>query len=185
VAGRAGAAGAVSAGSTNTPAASPGAARAATPRPGVPGESPRAGLPICRQEDEKRTPGTPAPCLSLDPQRQIQDNLAYLQRAKPRAEDAAALAGAAADLRQVFEALRARGVYDRASASQPVTDRPSLNRARVEPPDHLKLTTGGATVVVVLEHGSACLIGEHGPTESKVSVVGRTLDGGCEALYGH
>jgi hypothetical protein len=115
----------------------------------------------------------------------MQQNLAYLQRRNPSPTDAAALGPAAAALQRVFSGLRARGQYDVDSAQKAVAAEPTLRSARVHPALNEKLPTVDARVVVVLEHSTACLIGAHGPSASPVAVVGLTLDGGCEAIYGH
>jgi hypothetical protein len=128
---------------------------------------------------------TPGPCISVDPNLQMQSNSRYLQRRDPTPADAAAVGPAAVDLQRVFEDLRARGLYDKTSVQRAIAAYSPLDGALVHPPQSENLFTVGARVVVVLEHGSACLIGEHGPTASVVNVVGHTLDGGCEALYGH
>lgn len=128
---------------------------------------------------------TPGPCISINPEQQIQDNLRYLQRMQPGAVDVVALQAASVDLKQAFAGLRSRGLYDVASARQAVGGYPSLRQASVHPPLNERLSTRDATVVLVLEHGSGCLIGEHGPTASVVNIVGHTMDGACEAVYGH
>lgn len=115
----------------------------------------------------------------------MRDNLRYLQRLKPKASDVAALHPAAADLQQAFGDLRSRGLYDVASVKQAIAGYQPLRQAAVHAPLHDKLSIPNVTVVVALEHGSACLIGEHGPTTSAVNVLGHTLDGACEAIYGH
>jgi hypothetical protein len=128
-------------------------------------------------------PGPPGP---VGTQHQISDNLAYLQRRDPRPADVAALRPAAGDLDRALQDLRARNLSDDASARQALQAYPTLDGARVHPPPASeKLFDRNTTVVVVLERGSACLIGELGPADESVHLVGRTLDGGCEALYGH
>jgi hypothetical protein len=118
-------------------------------------------------------------------QQQIKDNGAPQQRRDPRPADAAALKPAAGDLDRALQDLHARHISDAASTRQALLAYPTLQTARVHPPTDEKLVDPDTTVVVVLEHGSACLIGELGPPDESVQVVGLTLDGGCEALYGH
>ncbi len=140
----------------------------------------------CKPADEKKQGSTtPAPCVSINVEKQIQDNLKYLNRLSPQPTDVAALQGAASDLNQVFQALRDKGLYDAASVQQTVGTKSSLAGARVRAPVTERLFTTHPTVVVFLEHRSACLIGEHGPERSVVNVVGQIADGGCEAVYGH
>ncbi len=159
-------------------------AAAATPTPLASASALILCNPAAADYQKAGTP-TPAPCISVNPDQQIEDNLSHLQRRMPQPADAAALAPAASDLGGVFSALRAQGVYDVAAVQQAGGAYPSLRQAHVHAPRSEKLTTVDARVVVVLEHGTACLMGEHGPTRSVVYVVGETLDGGCEALYGH
>jgi hypothetical protein len=118
-------------------------------------------------------------------QRQVAGNLAYLQRRDPKPADVAALRPAAGDLNRALQDLHARQVSDDATTRQALLAYPTLDAARVHPPTSEKLFDPDTTVVVVLERGSACLIGELGPADESVHVVGVTLDGGCEALYGH
>lgn len=134
---------------------------------------------------QKQGMPTPGPCISIDPEQQIRDNLRHLQRMNPKPADAAALQPARADLDRTFQELRAQGLYDDTSVRTAIARYRSLNGALVHPPGNEKRVTVDARAMVWLEHGSACLIGEHGPTRSIVEVVGHTLDGGCEALYGH
>src|SRR5215471_21112140 len=135
----------------------------------------------CKPADEKTQDSTtPAPCVSLNVEKQIQDNLKYLNRLSPQPTDVAALQGAAFDLNQVFQGLRDKGLYDTASVQQTVGTKSSLTGARVRAPVTERLFTTHPTVVVFLQRRSACLIGEHGPEQSVVSVVGQIADGGCE-----
>jgi hypothetical protein len=153
------------------------------------GATPSSGrLPLCNPaaaDYQKEGMPTPAPCISFNPEQQIIDSARPRDRRSPQPSDAAALAPAAADLNRVFADLRARQVYDLASVQQAVNAYGSLRGASVHTPQSEKLETVHPQVVVVLELASACLIGEHGAAESVVYVVGLTLDGGCEALYGH
>ena len=163
---------------TGTPSPPP---RAASPQP-----SP--GVPLCNPaaaDYRKAGAPTPSPCVSFDPDQQMRQNLAYLDRRSPSATDAAALAPAVSALQRVFDDLRASGQYDLAAVQHAVAARPELQTARVHPPLSERLPTRDARVVVVLAHGTACLFGVHGPSASPVAVVGLTLDGGCEAIYGH
>src|SRR5213078_4588636 len=133
-----------------------------------------AGSPL-HQKFAKVTPSPVATAVPRieDINQRMADNTAYRQRRQPHAADAVALSQAAADLN------------DEPSVEQAITDRPALQGAYVESPQSKVLTTANPSAVVVLEHRSACLIGEHGPISSVVYVVGMTLDGGCVALYGH
>jgi hypothetical protein len=99
--------------------------------------------------------------------------------------DAAALGPAAGDLTAALEDLHARHLSDEASTRQALQAHPTLDGARVHAPSSERLFDPDTTVVVVLAHGSACLIGELGPADDAVHVVGPSLDGGCEVLLGH
>jgi hypothetical protein len=166
-------------------AAAPAAAASPTPPP----------VPLCNPAaaDEKHVAGaTPSPCIYVDPNQNLIDNARYRQRRNPLPGDAAAFGPAAVDLNRVFVALRGRRAFDVPSVSQAIAAYRSLLAARAYQPRNDEVAVPGqvadTTVVVVLElprYGSACLIGAHGPTQSEVSVVGSTLDGGCVALYGH
>jgi hypothetical protein len=112
-------------------------------------------------------------------------SLSYPGRRDPEPADAAALGPAARDLTAALEDLRARDLSDEASARQALVAYPTLDGARVHPPTSERLFDADTTVVVVLWRGSACLIGELGPADDAVHVVGLTPDGGCEARYGH
>jgi hypothetical protein len=160
----------------------PSAASSATfsPRPGQ--------LLPCSPEsaDEKQTPGqTPTPCISIDPTQNFRDNARYRERITPKPADVAALQAAASDLNRAFAELRAQGLFSDASVRQAISRNRSLDGAWIHPPASEELATTGATALVVLQHTSACLIGEHGPNASVVTITGQTRDGGCEALYGH
>jgi hypothetical protein len=109
----------------------------------------------------------------------------YPGRRDPAPADAAALRPAARDLTAALQDLRARDLSDEASTRQALMAYPTLDGARVHPPTSERLFDRDTTVVVVLWHGSACLIGELGPADDVVHVVGLTPDGGCEALLGH
>jgi hypothetical protein len=145
-------------------------------------------LPPCNPaaaDEQKQGMPRPAPCFSVDPNQQFRDNTLYLRRMKPKDADRAALRSSATDLERVFGQLRAGGLYDPASFQSAILPYPTLKNSLVHAPSNERLSTRDPTVVVVLEHGSACLLGEHGPTESVANVVGHTNDGGCEAQYGH
>jgi hypothetical protein len=126
----------------------------------------------------------PPPPIST--QQQISDNLAYLQRRDPRPSDAAALAPAALDLDQVLQTLDSQHIVDDGATRQALLAYPPLGEAQVvRPIGNEKLFDSGTTVIVVLTHGSACLIGELGPASESVHMVGLTQDGACIARYGH
>lgn len=133
---------------------------------------------------------TPAPTATPSPslpgfEQLVRDNSRYLDRRVPTTADAAGLQGAAAgELGRAFQELRASGAFDEPSVRATLAARPSFDGARVHAPLNERLFTRSPSAVVVLERGSACLIGEHGPQASEVHVVGRALDGGCEAIRG-
>jgi len=137
------------------------------------------GLPVVAAVALAPSPpsaGTPHPTT---------DSLSYPGRPDPTPADAAALGPAAGDLTTALQDLRARHLSDEASTRQALLAYPTLDGTRVHPPTSEQLFDQDTTVVVVLWHGSACLIGELGPGDEVVHVVGLTLDGGCEALHGH